>query len=206
MNVQPLFVYEIEVNPTPTCINQTEVRDRADAIAAWAPPEDDKEAVCELEPIVPVVGQVFQYTYTQAQAQAVVLDVSLFEVVPFLGPIVVTFVLLVFVVFDPCLLFFFCSSAFFLFCGQAFNDCLNSVNTIPQVEHQVMEQLFWSRKPNVKSITAKTRLELNIVVEPGVEHLHTRLNNALGTLTAPLGQYLTCFDQHIEFLNLDVEQ
>jgi hypothetical protein len=110
MNVQPLFVYEIEVNPTPTCINQTEVRDRADAIAAWAPPEDDKEAVCELEPIVPVVGQVFQYTYTQAQAQAVVLDVSLFEVVPFLGPIVVTFCLLV---FDPCLLFFFSSSFFF---------------------------------------------------------------------------------------------
>ncbi len=103
MNVQPLFVYEIEVNPTPTCINQTEVRDRADAIAAWAPPEDDKEAVCELEPIVPVVGQVFRYTYTQAQAQAVVLDVSLFEVVPFLGPIVVTFCLLV---FDPCLFFF----------------------------------------------------------------------------------------------------
>ena len=112
MNVQPLFVYEIEVNPTPTCINQTEVRDRADAIAAWAPPEDDKEAVCELEPIVPVVGQVFQYTYTQAQAQAVVLDVSLFEVVPFLGPIVVTFL---FVGVCWCLLFLtlvFCS--FFL--------------------------------------------------------------------------------------------
>jgi hypothetical protein len=32
---------------------------------------------------------------------------------------------------------------------DAFNNCLTSVNTIPQVEHQVMEGLFWSRRPNI---------------------------------------------------------
>jgi hypothetical protein len=105
MNLQPLFTFEICVNPKEECINQMEVDERKKLIENWKPPEDDKEAVCELEAIEPIIGKVFMYTYSVEQANDAVMD--------------------------------------------AFNNCLTSVNTIPQVEHQVMEGLFWSRRPNI---------------------------------------------------------
>jgi dynein heavy chain len=87
---------------------------------------------------------------------------------------------------------------------DAFNNCLTSVNTIPQVEHQVMEGLFWSRRPNIASISSKERVESNVIVEPGVEHLNVRISNALSRVKEPLNNYLKCYDDHIEFLNLNV--
>ena len=72
VNVQPLFIYEICVDPQETVINQKEVDERNAEIASWKPPEDDKEAVCELEDIEPVVGQVFRYSYSLKEATSAV--------------------------------------------------------------------------------------------------------------------------------------
>ena len=72
VNVQPLFIYEICVDPKETVINQKEVDERNAEIASWKPPEDDKEAVCELEDIEPVVGQVFRYSYSLKEATSAV--------------------------------------------------------------------------------------------------------------------------------------
>ena len=162
VNVQPLFVYEICVDPEDTCINQKEVEERAQEIAAWKPPDDDKEAVCELEDIEPIIGQVFRYTYSLEEASNTI--------------------------------------------NAAFDECLSSVTNIPQVEHQVMEGLFWSRRPNITSLAPKRRIDTGVIVEPGVEDLQERLSNAISRLDQPLTEYLRCFDDHIEFLNLNVSE
>ena len=160
MNVQPLFIYEICVDDQMTCINQAVVDARQAEINAWKPPEDDKEAECELEQIEPIFGMVFRYTYTLDEAR----------------------------------------DAIFV----SFDDCLSSITGVPQVEHQVMEGLFWSRRPNCASLSAKKRIDSGVEVEPGVEDLQERLTGAIDRLSAPLSKYLSCYDQHIEFLNLDV--
>ena len=60
------------MDPKETVINQKEVDERNVEIASWKPPEDDKEAVCELEDIEPVVGQVFRYSYSLKEATSAV--------------------------------------------------------------------------------------------------------------------------------------
>ena len=73
-NLQPLFIYEICVDPNESCINQNQVDRRLAEIQQWKPPEDDKEAVCELEPVAPIRGHIFEYTYGLQEASTAVLD------------------------------------------------------------------------------------------------------------------------------------
>ncbi len=150
---QPLFLFDICVDSEDSCINQKEVDARAAEIAAWKPPEDEKDAECDLEPVTPIMGKTFRYNYSLREAAEAV--------------------------------------------GKCFDDAMNAAATIPQVEHQVMDGLFWSHRPKCSCVGPN---------EDGVRTLRSRLDGALERVAKPLEDYLACFEKHVTFLNEDVTE
>ena len=86
-------------------------------------------------------------------------------------------------------------------CNEAivvmFKKALDAASGIEQVERTLMDRLFWSHRPVIASVQ---------YTEEPVKALLERLN-AVGEKTVPKAyEYLKCFDEYVEFLNLDVDE
>ena len=60
----PLFNVVVDVTEEPVCTNDDEIKETEAAIKAWKPPPDDKRAKCNIEPIKPLMLNVFKLSST----------------------------------------------------------------------------------------------------------------------------------------------
>eukprot|EP00163_Fabomonas_tropica_P031149 TRINITY_DN730_c1_g1_i7.p1 TRINITY_DN730_c1_g1~~TRINITY_DN730_c1_g1_i7.p1 ORF type:complete len:4213 (+),score=1156.03 TRINITY_DN730_c1_g1_i7:1002-12641(+) len=75
-----------------------------------------------------------------------------------------------------------------------FDKVLTSLQDIPQLEPQVMEDLFWAHKPMLAAVHRG---------EDHVEGVRSRIQEALLSCLRPLQEYMHTFDEYVEFAKLD---
>ena len=76
-----------------------------------------------------------------------------------------------------------------------FDNCLNYINDIEQVERTLMDKLFWSERPIIKTVSAN---------ETFVKDLRESIVNVTAASIPAALEYLTKFDQYIDFLNEEI--
>ena len=81
--------------------------------------------------------------------------------------------------------------------AAAFDDSLGGLAEIETVDRAVMNRLFWSTKPLLPAPSA---------TEGWVQALRVRIVEAVKQMEAPLEAYLHTFDEHVEFINTDVDK
>lgn len=77
-----------------------------------------------------------------------------------------------------------------------FDQALQSVMGIKQLEPQIMTQIFWSQ---VNDFSTPHSFEPHIVA------LRDRLHRAIAHALVPLREYLAAYDEHVAILQLDIE-
>jgi len=75
-----------------------------------------------------------------------------------------------------------------------FERSLASINSVPQVEQMVMDEMFWSNHPVLAYVHK---------AEGWLVQLRTEMEAKLQSSIVPVHEFLTQFDEHIQFLNLD---
>jgi dynein heavy chain len=75
-----------------------------------------------------------------------------------------------------------------------FERSLASINSIPQVEQMVMDEMFWSNHPVLAYVHK---------AEGWLVQLRAEMEEKLRASITPVHEFLTQFNKHIEFLNLD---
>jgi dynein heavy chain, axonemal len=75
-----------------------------------------------------------------------------------------------------------------------FDNCLNYINDIEQVERTLMDKLFWSERPIVKTVNSN---------ELFIKELRASIVNVAESSVPPCLEYLTKFDEYIDLLNQD---
>ena len=78
-----------------------------------------------------------------------------------------------------------------------FDKALSSVSDIPQLEPMVVDQIFWSSKPILASVTA---------AEPLAQTLREKMKSALEAALVPMREYIGRFGEFQEILNTDPEE
>ena len=77
----------------------------------------------------------------------------------------------------------------------SFDNFMKSTVKIEQVEHRIMKNLLWSRRPLLKAVPLDEKYVISV---------RSKIEDALRKCHVPLNQYLKMFDKHIEFLNVDL--
>ncbi|KAI8841134.1 dynein heavy chain and region D6 of dynein motor-domain-containing protein [Chytriomyces cf. hyalinus JEL632] len=78
-----------------------------------------------------------------------------------------------------------------------FDKALTAVESLPQLEPLVLDQMFWATKSNLQIPHSK---------EPAIFKLREKLRAALRDGLVPLEEYLRQYDKHLRLLNLNITQ
>ena len=76
--------------------------------------------------------------------------------------------------------------------SSLFASCLDTINDIEQVERTLMDKLFWSERPVIKTVSRG---------EPWVVSLLESIVETASVVVPSTITFLTKFDSYIEFLN-----
>jgi len=76
-----------------------------------------------------------------------------------------------------------------------YDNCLNTINDIEQVERTLMDKLFWSERPVIKTVVSGEKWLLD---------LREKMEIIKNQITPQANEYLIKFEKYIEFLNQDV--
>ena len=78
-----------------------------------------------------------------------------------------------------------------------YDNCLNTINDIEQVERTLMDKLFWSERPVIKTVVSGEKWLLD---------LREKMEIIKNQITPQANEYLIKFEKYIEFLNQDVRK
>jgi len=80
--------------------------------------------------------------------------------------------------------------------GQLFLKGIQNLGSIPRVEKQVMDKLFWPDEPMIRSVS---------IHEEWVTEAHDEIESALKKAIEPLSAFRDEFSKYLEFLNFDID-
>ncbi|ORY49032.1 hypothetical protein BCR33DRAFT_714104 [Rhizoclosmatium globosum] len=78
---------------------------------------------------------------------------------------------------------------------NVFDKAMTAVESLPQLEPLVLDQMFWATKPNLQIPHNK---------EPAIAKLREKLRRSLREGLGPLEEYLRTYDKHLRVLNLNI--